>query len=394
MYIKIFLNYILGYLNIEIEGYFVEKFINTCIAKNIFLWNIKRTKSTLVYCNIGISNFKKVRKIAKNSKCRIKIKNKKGLPFIFNKYKKRKIFFIFLFILTVSIISLSNFVWNIDVTGNVNIPKEELIRNLEKEGLKVGKLKGKINAKEIISKMRLERNDLAWIGIELKGTNAIVKIVEADKKPDIINEEEYCNIVATKPGIIVKVDALNGTPLVKEGDTIKEGTILVGGWLEGKYTGIRYVHANADVKAKVWYSQKEKIELKQVKSKQTGNKENKYSVKINNFKINFYKTLSKFKKYDTIEENKKIKLFSDFYLPIEILKKTNCEYIEENIEYSIEEAKEIGVKKAQEALDNQVQNKENMINTYINYNEQEEFVEVEVTYEVLEEIGTKEKIVF
>lgn len=41
-----------------------------------------------------------------------------------------------------------------------------------------------------------------------------------------------------------------------------------------------------------------------------------------------------------------------------------------------------------------MQNKENIVNTYINYNEQEEFIEVEVTYEVLEEIGTKEKIVF
>jgi len=47
--------------------------------------------------------------------------------------------------------------------------------------------------------MRLERNDLAWIGIEIKGTNAIVKIVETDKKPEIIDEEDYCNIVATKP---------------------------------------------------------------------------------------------------------------------------------------------------------------------------------------------------
>lgn len=195
-------------------------------------------------------------------------------------------------------------------------------------------------------------------------------------------------------GIIVKINAGNGTPLVKEGDTVKEGSLLVGGWLEGKYTGIRYVHANGEVTAKVWYTQKEKIDLKQVKNEQTGGKENKYSVKINNFQINFYKTLSKFKKYDTIEENKKVKLFSDFYLPIELLKKTNFEYKEKSIEYSKEEAKEIGIKKAQEALNNQVQNKDHIVNTYINYNEQEEFIEVEVTYEVLEEIGTKEKIVF
>ena len=141
MYIKILLNYIFGYLNIELEGYFVEKFINICISKNIFLWNIKRTKSTIAYTNIGIKDFRTIGKIAKSTKCKVKIKSKKGLPFIFNKYKKRKIFFAFLLLLTVSIISLSNFVWNIEVTGNVNISKEELLENLENQGLKLGKLK-------------------------------------------------------------------------------------------------------------------------------------------------------------------------------------------------------------------------------------------------------------
>ena len=161
MYIKILLNYILGYLNIEIEGYFVEKFINICISKNIFLWNIKRTKSTVAYSNIGINNFRKVCKIAKDTKCRVKIKSKKGLPFIFNRYKKRKVFFAFLLLLTVSIISLSNFVWNIEIKGNNNISKEELLQTLQNDGLKLGVLKSKVDTKQIINKMRLERNDLA-----------------------------------------------------------------------------------------------------------------------------------------------------------------------------------------------------------------------------------------
>lgn len=181
---------------------------------------------------------------------------------------------------------------------------------------------------------------------------------------------------------------------MKEGDTIKEGTLLIGGWLEGKYTGIRYVHANGEVKAKVWYTQEEKVELKQVKIERTGTEENKYSVSINNFRINFYKTLSKLKNYDTIEEIKKIKLFSDFYLPVEIIKTTNYEQVEKSIEYTTQEAKQIGIEQAKQKLDEQVKNKENIINTYINYNQTDEFIEVEVIYEVLEEIGTKEKIVF
>ena len=99
--------------------------------------------------------------------------------------------------------------WNIEITGNTTISKEEILLNLKDCGLKQGILKAKIDTKQVVDKMRLDRNDLAWIGIEIKGTNAIVKIVEADKKPEIVDEEDFCNIIATKPGIIVKVNALN-----------------------------------------------------------------------------------------------------------------------------------------------------------------------------------------
>lgn len=394
MYIQILKNYLLGYVRITIEGYFIERLMNLCSNKGILIWNSKRKKTTLLEANVSIKDFRQIVKIAKQAKCKVSIKQKKGLPFIFNKYRKRKIFFFSLILIIVAISSLSNFVWNIEVIGNEKIDKKEIIQTLKKEGLEVGTLKNKVNTKEIINKMRLDRNDLAWIGIDIRGTNAIVKVVEADKKPDIIKEDEYCNIVATKAGIIEKVNAINGTPIVKKGDVIKEGTLVIGGWLEGKYTGTRYVHANGSVQAKVWYTQNERVELNQVISRKTENEETKYSVRINNFTINFYKTLSKFKKYDTIEQNKKIKLFSDFYLPIEIIQKNNYELVEETITYTKEQAKQKAEEEAKKKLDEQVKVKENILNTYINYQETEEYIEAQVIYEVLEEIGTKEKIVF
>ena len=393
MRIGVLLSYILGYVNVVIEGYFIERFMNIARSKSILLWNNKREKSTILCTNISIKDFKIACKIAKQTKCRIKIKNKKGLPFLFNKYKKRKIFFILLFFIVIVIGVLSRFIWNIEITGNTNIHTNEIVETLKQEGLKVGVLKNKINTKDIINKMRLVRSDLAWIGIEIKGTNAVVKIVEAEKKPEIIKEDEYCNIVATKDGIITKINAINGTPLVKEGDTIKKGTILIGGYLEGKYTKTRYVHANGEVYAKVWYSQKRKIEQNITKITKTGNEENRYSVKFNNFQINFYKTLSKFQNYDTIVSTNKLKLFSDFYLPIEIIKNTNYEQVEENISYTFEDAKNIAIESAKEELDKQIEGKENnKINTYINYDDETQ--EVTVIYEMQETIGTKEKIVF
>ncbi len=181
---------------------------------------------------------------------------------------------------------------------------------------------------------------------------------------------------------------------MKEGEIVKKGTVLIAGWLEGKYTGTRYVHATGSVQGKVWYTQKERIYFKQQKKEQTGNVENKYSLNINNFKINFNKGVSKFKNYDTIETNKKVKLFSNFYLPIELIKITNTEVNITDITYTLEEAKNIGIEKAKQELNNKIENLDNILSIQINDSQTSEYIEVEVTYEMLENIGTKEKIVF
>ena len=235
-----------------------------------------------------------------------------------------------------------------------------------------------------------------WLGfgIELKGTNAIVKLVKADEIPEIIDENEYCSIVSDKAGIITKINAQAGTINVKVGDTVNEGEILVKGWMEGKYTGIRYVHAKGEIEAKVWHTKYKRINYNTTERRETGDLENKYSIKINNFKINFNKRVSKFKIYDTIETESKLKLFSDFYLPISIIKTTNREVEEVQKTYSIEEAKNIGIEELQEELDNEIVEKEKIVNKNINTYEVENGIDVYVTYEVLENIGTNEKIVF
>ena len=70
--------------------------------------------------------------------------------------------------------------------------------------------------------MRLTRDDIAWLGVHIKGTNVTIEVVEADKKPEIVDENEYCNITSNKEGIITKINVQNGTALVKEGDIVKK----------------------------------------------------------------------------------------------------------------------------------------------------------------------------
>lgn len=394
MFLKILLAYIIGYVEIRIEGYYIERFINICNNKKILLWNIKRERITIIHVRVSIKDFKRLREILKTTKCKLNIVSKKGIPFFLHKYRKRKIFAMLLIAITLMLVITSNYVWNIEIQATGNINKEEIIQALAKEGLEIGKFKGNIDTKRIINNIRMERSDIAWIGIKLDGTNAIVEVVESTEKPKIVSEDEYCNIISDKEGIITKINAQNGTALVKEGDLIKKGTVLVQGWLEGKFTGVRYVHARADIEAKVWYTKKEKAYYNQVILVPTGRQEDKYSLNINNFKINFYKSLSKFENYDTINENKKLKLFFNFYLPIEINKTTNYENEYKEVTYTQDELISMTTKKLEDQIKSELQDESNIVNEQVNTYENEGYIEVEVIYEVIEKIGTEEKIVF
>lgn len=394
MFIKIIFNYIIGYVRIAIEGYYIERFINICRSNKITIWKLKRNKDVKLELNIAIKDVKRIAKIAKQTQCKFKIVNKKGLPFLFNKYKKRKIFFGFLIVSIIALFAFSNFIWNIEIVDEDGQNLENISQSITNAGLTIGKLKSKINSKEIINKVRLERDDIAWMGIQIKGTNAIVKFVKSTQKPDIVDEEDYCNIVSDKQGIITKISAQNGTIAANVGDIVNVGTELINGWMEGKYTGIRYVHAKGEIEAKVWYTEKVFFPYNTTERIETGNCENKYKIKFNNFEINLSKRLSKFEIYDTINTENKFKIFSDFYLPISLVKTINKEVIEEHKEYKQEEIKEIGIKQIQDSLDTKIEDKEKIVNKIINTYEKENGIELQITYEVLENIGINEKIVF
>lgn len=392
MLIKILLKYILGYVRITVEGYYIERFINICTTNKILIWNLKREKAVKLYLNVGIKDFYRAVKVAKKLKCKIRIEKKRGVPFLLNKYRKRKAFLISLLLIIIALYTSSNYIWNIEIQIEENLELENIEQDIKQAGLEVGTLKSEINTQEIVNKIRLQRDDISWIGINLKGTNAIVKVVKAKEAPDIIDESDYCNIIAKKGGIITEIIAQNGTAQVKVGDQVEQGQVLIQGTMVGKYTGTRYVHSLGEVKAVVKYEKTEKFSLKEEQKVKTGNQEVKYRINFNNFQINFYKTLSKFKIYDTIEENKKFRIFSNLYLPISVTKITNEELENFSKEYTVEEATEKGTKMLEEQIETEIEEKENILGKNAAITEGEGHLEITVTYEVIENIGMQEKI--
>ncbi|KNY25744.1 sporulation protein YqfD [Pseudobacteroides cellulosolvens] len=341
-------NYFRGYVIITIEGYFLEKFINICIHREIFLWDIKRHGSRKMTLKISINGFKMLRPIALKTKCRVRIAKRVGLPFVKNRYKKRKTFLIGAVACIVLFYIMTSFIWSIEISGNKKINSDFIMEKLSESGVKQGTLKYKVDTKKVVSDLMLKIDKLGWVGVSVKGTKLKVQIDERIMPPVLIEKDKPCDIVAKKDGIIKSVISKTGFDLVKPGDTVVEGQILVTGNVPGKEENseVTPLHAISTVKARTWYEGISPVVIKPTVKERTGNKTNKYTLVLFGKRISLPWGKVSYSKYDKIEIKKALSLGEDLVFPFEFIDDIYYETHEVEKEISSKEAEDIATHKA------------------------------------------------
>lgn len=179
---KILYLYFLGYVDIKVRGFFVERFINMCFAKSVFLWKTNRVSSGEIITRISVKDFKKIHKIANATKCRIEISSKKGIPFLLHRYKRRKIFAITFLVIAILIFALTRVVWNIEINCDGDIDKNEILNILSESGIEEGKLISSINTEKAVNDICRKSEKISWCGIKIDGTKVIVNLEMATLK--------------------------------------------------------------------------------------------------------------------------------------------------------------------------------------------------------------------
>ncbi|MBC7765605.1 MAG: sporulation protein YqfD [Hyphomonadaceae bacterium] len=314
-----------GFITLYIEGYFCEKFINLCAVHRISIWHVRKINHSAMSLRMETEAFKKMREIAHKTRCKVKIKSKHGLPFILFRYRKRKPFLFGVAFAICMMLFMGAFVWEIEIVGNDKIPTENLMAELSQCGLVTGQFKNTFDCKQIAEDMMVRMNELSWVSVDIKGTKAYVYLKERVMPPKIVSKDTPCNIIATRDGVIKSIVTKNGGQIVKVGDTVQKGQLLVSGILENipdgteKSIGTRYVHAISEVHARTWYEKATDVKLKQSKKILTGNQMSKTSVNIFNFSINlFINTGISYANYDKITKNSQWSIGKHFSLPVKV----------------------------------------------------------------------------
>lgn len=361
MYLERKLKGKLGKLKIKIEGFYLERFVNLVRSSNIEFWNIKQIDQITITANLKIKDYKKIKKIANKTKCKVEIIKKEGYYFTVHRYRKRKMLVYSFFLAFVLVVYTSSLVWNIKIEGNSLNTKKDINNILVKNNIEKFRFKKKIDIKKATNMLRVNLKNVSYATIEIRGTTVYVKLIE-DKMEEVkIKENIPTNIIAKKTCIVTKVIAENGTRVVNQDMQIEKNQIAILGVIESKFKESKLVKAKGILRGNVKYVGQKKINLNSNYIIYTGKKYYFPSFYINNKEI-ILNYLRNSQKYDITKEDKILPFLNIKYNIYKAKKIKN-----QNINIDLLKAKNILAGRIDAEIKAKMKNDEKLVNKVINY---------------------------
>lgn len=318
-----------AFITIEIRTKKPEEFLNLIYNRGIKLNKVQRLDINLLQIVVELKDYKKVKEISEKTRAKIKIIGRKGIGFILIKLRNRisiligGIIFIFL------TYYLSTFIWGIDIKTQKNIPPYNIRAELNTLGIKPGISKKSINVYDLEKKLIEKNNDIMWVRVRIYGSHLKINVAERQEPPQIVRNDNAGDVVAKQDGYILRIYTRSGTAVVKAGDVVKKGQVLIKGQ-QGNEENVYNVHADGDVIAETFNERIIDVSLTKHVRKRTGKKIENYYLDIGNKKFYLKKSENKFKKYDKIVSGNLFVKKEVYYEVLDTIQKLNKQKLIDN----------------------------------------------------------------
>lgn len=399
-------SFLVGYVIIFVTGDSPEKFVNLAASRGIYLWDITRIKEGAILLGVRLRAVKALRHIARRTRCRFKVYRRVGLPFYFIRLRRRKALVFGAVFFLGALYFLTSFVWFLEVKGNERLSTSAVLEAAKDAGLTRGSPKWKVEPGKIEVKIQEKLPLVSWTGVYIKGTRVTIEVAERTQPQEV--DRGSSSIVSTKAGLIKEVLVIEGNPVVKEGDTVSPGQVLISGEIPppeeppapGEKPGdktkitlpVKYVHARGIVRARVWREGYGEANLVETGRRLTGRQQSRFSIKFQGKEIILIKSHDlPFGCYETQTFVKRMPEWRNISLPVELITVKYLEAAEFREVRSREEAKRIAREYALQEAAKDLPRDARMQGSWIEEvqtGRPENLVRIKAVIETIEDIGT------
>lgn len=289
-----------GTITIEVRAMIPEKFINLLWSHGIYSKNIRKVDLTTFLVEINLVDLKEVQTIAKRINAKVKVVGKKGLAFYLIKAKRQVSLCVAGIIFLGVMFYLSTYIWSIEINTKKILSPFEIRRQLNSLNVKPGVKKTSLDVYALEKQLEDTNSDIMWVKARIEGSTLKVDIEEKVNPPEIKEKEDNEGVVAKMDGVIKRIYTISGTAVVKPGDIVKAGDLLIKPYL-GK-EGLEYpTKAEGKVMANTAYEKILEVQISGKSKERTGEKDKAIYVEVLGKKIYLKKPIKTYKDYDKIE---------------------------------------------------------------------------------------------
>ena len=338
-----FLKYVRGYLRIRVSGFSPERFMNLCSNKGILLWKIER-EGDVYYMNIHLDGFRALRPIVRKTGTKVAVLERCGLPFFLPKLFRRKAFIGGLMLAVAFWMISSLFIWDIQTAGNYRITDDVFHAFLREQQVAVGMKKSGLDIGALEKEIRRTFPEITWASARLSGTKLLIEIKENDA-PIITQQaaaEKGSELVTDYDGTIVAIIVRSGVPMVKVGDAVAKGDVLVAGNVpvfneDATVKEYLYVDADADIWLEHAMSFSARLPFDYIQKEYTGRTKKRFYLRIGNHEWKMPQERP-FLVYDSLIRESRPLVFEKLSIPVYQGSYTYREYKNVEHEYTLEQA--------------------------------------------------------
>lgn len=246
------------------EGVFCEKLLTEAMKNGLGI-SFPRKSGYTMRGTVQAAEYRSLCKIARRLGLKMRIEKKHGIYFTLKRHRDKIGFAAGAIFAAAVVLFLNLFVWEINISGNKAVSSEEIMATLANSGLKTGTLRTAHDARKIEWNIMNDNKEIAWATVNIQGCCVNVVVSETRREAEMkYDDDKPVNIIAAKYGVIRKMDVFDGQGVVKVGDAVMKGDLLVSATFEDRHGKLTLKHSRARVMAETDYEITAEFPLEQV----------------------------------------------------------------------------------------------------------------------------------
>ena len=261
-----------------VEGLNIGRFVRYAGEKGIGLRELRRKSARKATALIQEKDLPCLQSLAMQGGWKLTVGERKGAGRAANVMARRWLLASCLMITMTAIFLVSQVGWHVSIIDGEEYAAD-IHAALTEMGMSPPVLRRNVDIGSLKEKLEWRYPRIAWFECGWRGNTLVIRPVEGNIPRKVGTYDGACDVVASRDGVIAAVVTRAGTPVVKAGDIVRKGDVLIRGEERTSEGAVKPVAARGTVRARVWRGASVRMSAIESITQYTGNEQTVWTIR-------------------------------------------------------------------------------------------------------------------